>query len=109
MTRPADDSEALFVERPILSRRRRVLILLIGPLAFAAVGGWISTTGRLDPLERLSVDGRFRHRGPLSPDPRIVITEITEEGRRSLSTDREERFELREHLDDAIRHLADAG
>ncbi len=109
MTPPAANPEALFVERPILSRRQRAVVRLVAPVLLAVLGAWLGTDGRIQALERLSIDLRFRHRGPLRPDPRIVIVEITEQSRRALSESREGRFELRQHLDDAIRHLADAG
>jgi len=96
------------LDRPVLTaRQRRTIRLLIPPLlgALCAVPVLI---GEPDALERVTIDWRFRCRGPLQPDPRIVLVHINESSRRAL-THPDERFDFRDHLDDAIDQLADAG
>lgn len=94
--------------RLAIGRRVRLLIWLLAPLPIGACCAALSLTGWLDAFERLSVDARFLSRGPLKPDPRIIIVEIDERDRRDLG-DTEVRFDVRAWLDDAIRQLADAG
>jgi len=103
---PAPDSYLL--DRPALSPRTRLLIWLLAPplIGLCSAGGTL--TGILSPLERLTIDARFRWRGPRQPDPRIVVVEIDERSRRALGG-ADKRFDLRAHLDDAIEKLADAG
>ena len=106
---PAPDLPQSYLHtRLALSRRSRLLIWLLAPLPIAACCAALSLSGWLDAFERLSIDARFRIRGPLEPDPRIVIVEIDERDRRELG-ETDVRFDVRTWLDDAIRHLADAG
>ena len=102
-----DVPESYLYERPALTARGRLLVWLLTPPLIAACCA-AALTGRLDSLERLSIDARFRSRGPLVPDPRIVVVEIDEQSRRTLAGP-QVRFDLRAHLDDAIEQLADAG
>lgn len=101
--------ESYLVERPVLTPRRRRLVWIAVPLGLAVIFGAIARTSWLDGLERTSIDMRFQYRGPIRPDPRIVIVEIDEESRRTLSEEKDTRFDLRSSLDDAITRLADAG
>ncbi|UCG32912.1 MAG: adenylate/guanylate cyclase domain-containing protein [Phycisphaerales bacterium] len=106
---PADNlPQSYLYTRLALSRRARLLIWLLTPLPIAACCAALTLTGWLDAFERLSIDARFQARGPLQPDPRIVIVEIGEHDRRELGGT-EVRFDLRAWLDDAVRKLADAG
>ena len=106
---PADKTpESYLQDRPVLTNRQRRIIQVFLPLLLGGLCAVPVLTGELDALERLSLDWRFGNRGPLPPDPRVVIVEIGEADRRSLSGV-EVRFDLRAFLDDAIEKLADAG
>ena len=101
-------AESYLRDRPALTTRRRRLIWLLAPVLLAALCGVWASTDQFDRLECLSTDSRFRHRGPLTPDPRIVVVEIDAASRYALTQD-DSVFNLRAHLDDAIDRLADAG
>ncbi len=100
--------ESYLSDRPVLSTWQRRVLGLVVPVLIGVGGAGLALTEALAPLERLTIDARFRRRGPLKPDPRVVVVEIDEQSRRELSGD-EARFDLRAHLGAAIDHLADAG
>lgn len=108
MTPQHHSPEYYLVDRPMLTDRQRRLAWLCLPLILGGLCGLPATTGWLDSIEQHAIDARFRARGPLKPDRRIVIVQITEASRRQL-TESEARFDLRDNLDDAVRRLADAG
>jgi adenylate cyclase len=96
-------------DRPPLSRRQRWGVWVGASLVTAGLGAAATWVPGLPALERLTRDARFAARGPLQPDPRIVVVEIDETSRRRLLEDRDTRFDVRDHLDDAIRNLWDRG
>ncbi|MFH0980476.1 MAG: CHASE2 domain-containing protein [Planctomycetota bacterium] len=106
----ADDHSATsYLEhRPLLTPLQIRLLGVGGPFLAALLGVGLTTTQPVQRLENVTIDWRFRARGPLRVRPEIVIVAISEETRRTLKQ-ADRRFELREHLPDAINHLADAG
>ena len=100
--------ESYLDDRPALAKWLRRLVWLAAPPVLALVCALLMLAGSFAPFERWTIDARFRGRGPLNPDPRIVVVEIDEQSRRELSAGGE-RFDLRAHLGRAIDSLADAG
>jgi len=94
--------------RPVLSRRQSILIALLASGTLAGLAAALADSRAVPRFEDLSIDARFVLRGPQTPRQNIVIVEIDENSRRSLTRD-ERIFNLREHLPAAINHLADAG
>ena len=94
-------------ERPVLSPFQNRILLLVAPVVIAAVGTLLTGTNHFDRLEKVSIDWRFDFRGPRKPRSDIVIVEIDEQSRRNLRQG-DYRFNIREHLPDAIENLADA-
>ncbi|MFQ5429416.1 MAG: CHASE2 domain-containing protein [Phycisphaerae bacterium] len=108
MATPDDSPTAYLADRPVLSRRQARILGVAAPLLLAAVGAWIGGHVWLDRPEGLTIDWRFRARGPRQPPRNIIIVEIDETSRRSLQRGGR-RFNLREHLAPAVDHLAEAG
>ncbi len=110
MTMSADrDSPTAYLDaRPILTRGRARLLGFLAPVLIAAVATWIAGGDWIERPEGITIDWRFRHRGPRQPPENIVIVEISEASRRNLKQ-AGRRFNLREHLASAIENLADAG
>lgn len=108
MSAQAKVPESYLRDRPALTRRTRRMIHLLVPVALAGVCGMLGATDLFVAQERLSIDARFRRRGPLPPDPRIVIVEIGTAARRELR-EGDRQFNLRARLAEVIDRLADAG
>ncbi len=108
MTTAQDSPTAYLEDRPLLTRHRARLLGLLGPLLIAGLGTWIAGSAALDRFEEVTIDWRFRARGPRQPPQNILIVEIDEEGRRRLKQDGR-RFDLRQTLAAAVNNLADAG
>jgi len=78
------------------------------PLLIALAGAMIPGGGAIERLEDLTIDMRFRLRGPRQPPQNIVVVEIDERSRQGLKQGNR-RFDLRANLAPAVEHLADAG
>ena len=108
MNRANAAPQAYLQDRPVLSKGQRRLIGLVLPIVLAGLATILAHPAWLGGLERLSIDWRFRERGPLKPSDRIVLVHLSEDDRRAL-TEGEAQFNLRAHLADAIDRLANAG
>lgn len=108
MTNERDSIADALKDRPVLTRFQSRVLWIAAPLIIAAGGGWIMEAVSVDRLEDVTIDWRFRLRGPRPPPANIVIVELNEAGRQVLKHD-SRRFNAREHLAPAINNLADAG
>ncbi len=105
----ADNSATNYLEhRPLLTPLQARLLSVGAPLLIALIGVGLAATEKSNQLENVTIDWRFRARGPLPARSDIVIVQLTEKSRRELKHG-EQAFKLREHLPEAIDHLADAG
>jgi len=104
-----DPSATTYLEhRPVLSPLHTRLLGFGAPVLLALIGVALAGTDGLSQLEGVTIDWRFRARGPLYVRSDIVIVRITENSRRALKHG-DLVFGLREHLPAAIDNLADAG
>ncbi|MBN2561571.1 MAG: adenylate/guanylate cyclase domain-containing protein [Phycisphaerae bacterium] len=108
MTTDRDSPTAYLEDRPVLTRVQAWVLGVVAPLVIAVLGVWITGHGSFERLEGVTIDWRFRARGPRQPPEHIVIVEIDERSRRALRHG-DQRFNLREHLATAVDNLADAG
>lgn len=109
MTTSYQNSPAAYLEdRPVLTRGQARFLGVMAPLIIALGGTWLATGDWTEQFEAVTLDWRFRVRGPRQPPLGIIIVEIDEESRRALKRDGRQ-FDLREHLPSVIDHLADAG
>ena len=108
MTAGLDSPTAYLRDKPPLSPTAYRIIGIVASLVVSAAGFWIASHPAVTPLEDVTIDWRFRLRGPRTPPDNIVIVEIDESSREALKHDGR-RFDLREHLPAAIDRLADAG
>ncbi len=108
MAAERDSPAAYLADRPVLSRRQARWLALAGAAAVSLCGLWLAEISIVGRAENLSIDLRFRARGPRKPPTNIVIAEIDEETRRRLRQDRRA-FDLRTRLPEAIRRLWEAG
>lgn len=103
-----DSPAAYLEERPALTRGQARWLGLVAPLLVALPLALLGETHLIQALEGLTIDQRFRARGPRATDTRIVIVEIDKTDRVALR-EGEQAFNLRRHLAAAIDRLADAG
>lgn len=109
MTKLDDKSPTAYLQdRPVLTTRQARFLGLAAPVLFALVALAVVDRMPIERLENVSIDWRFQARGPRTPRSDIVLVFIDEQSRQNLR-EGEGRFELREHLADAIDNLADAG
>ena len=78
---------AYLEHRPVLGRRQGRLLGIAGPLCMAILGAWLAGGGWTQRFEGITIDWRFRARGPRQPPANVVIVEIDEESRRNLRPD----------------------
>ncbi|MBK8270448.1 MAG: CHASE2 domain-containing protein [Planctomycetes bacterium] len=105
---PRESPTAYLQDRPVLSRPRAWVLIVLGALIAASAAWVLSGQYWTDRLEGVTIDWRFQARGPRSSNSKIVIVEIDAESHRRLKHDGLA-FNLREHLAPAINRLADAG
>lgn len=103
-----DSPTAYLEDRPVLSRPAARLLGVAAPLLIALATALIPGGGAIERLEDLTIDIRFRVRGPRQPPRNIVIVEIDERSRQGLKQG-DRRFDLRANLAPAIENLAEAG
>ena len=108
MASDRDNPTTYLKDRPVLSRRAARLLGVAAPLLIALTGAWIPGGGVIERLEDLTIDWRFRVRGPRQPPRNIVIVEIDERSRQGLKQG-DRRFDLRANLAPAVDNLAEAG
>ncbi|MCZ6815719.1 MAG: adenylate/guanylate cyclase domain-containing protein [Planctomycetota bacterium] len=108
MTDNPDSTADYLKDRPVLTQGQARFLWFAAPLLIAACGAWIMGAVSIERLEDVTIDWRFRLRGPRKPPANIVIVELDEASRHSLKHDGR-RFNAREHLAPAINNLADAG
>lgn len=92
----------------MLSQSVAWVCVVVGPLATAAITIWLCGLPGMTRLEGATLDWRFQSRSPRSSPTKLVIIELDEDSRRELKHDGLA-FNLREHLSQAIDHLAEAG
>jgi adenylate cyclase len=108
MNRTDHGATSYLEHRPLLSPRQAFALSSGAALVLAVIGAGLAATAVIQRLELVTLDWRFRERGPLPVRRDIVIVQITETARRTLKRETQ-RFELREHLPVALNHLAEAG
>jgi adenylate cyclase len=109
VTKQDDQSPTAYLQdRPVLTTRQARGLGLVAPLLFALLGLALADRAPIERLENVSIDWRFQARGPRTPRSDIILVFIDEQSRQNLR-ENGRRFELREHLANAIDNLADAG
>lgn len=103
-----DTPTAYLQDRPLLTPMQSRILGAAAPLLIACAATWIASARHVAPIEDVTIDWRFRARGPRRPPDNVVIVEIDEKSRAALSRDGR-RFDVRKHLATAIDRLADAG
>ena len=95
-------------DRPVLSARQARVVEIGAPLLVALLGAALVRSSEIDRIENVTIDWRFRARGPSPPRPDIVVVEVDEASRHNLKQP-DQRFDIRPHMPAAIRNLAGAG
>jgi len=103
-----DSPTAYLEDRPVLSRAAARSLGVVAPLLIALAGALIPSGGAIERLEDVTIDFRFRARGPRQPPGNIIIVEIDEQSRQVLKQG-DRRFDLRANLAPAVENLAKAG
>ncbi|MCK4660067.1 MAG: adenylate/guanylate cyclase domain-containing protein [Phycisphaerae bacterium] len=107
--RPDSSSATNYLQhRPLLTTLQARLLGIGAPLLIALLGVGLADTDKIRSLNDITIDWRFRARGPLPVRSDIVVVQLDEDSRQTLKAGKH-RFELRRHLPDAIDRLADAG
>lgn len=108
MNEPIDSAADYLRAKPVLTNAQGLALSIAAALVLGLLSLIPIRNAPIQRLEDVSIDWRFRVRGPRRPPRDIVIVEIDEESRRALN-EGGRRFDLRRHLAPAIDNLAEAG